>query len=216
MATTKNLLFAFLLFALLFNISSCVLLPAQKVETDDFNRCSEMSKWRAIYVEGYFGEFQGIDGGYESQYPSGEFIFSNQPNAKTGFKVQIIIKDYGMNGSEKANRMEYKSDDKNNKQIFYDNNGQAINPNARVRITGYKLRDDGCTIRVQKIENCNSKFDLWFCCQHERLGFEMYQAQTPMAINNKGEGYEMAVKEHVAGGHRIDVRDTWRYFRLTQ
>jgi hypothetical protein len=37
-----------------------------------------------------------------------------------------------------------------------------------------------------------------------------------MAINDKGEGYEMAVKEHVAGGHRIDVRDTWRYFRLTQ
>ena len=153
MSTVKSFLFVLSVLVLLFNLTSCSLLPSQKVEADDVGRCSQTSEWRTIYVEGHFGESRGMNGGYENRHPSGVFIFSNQPGAKTGFEVYVPVVIYNTDGAtEKANKFEYKEDDKNIKQIIYDNNEQVINPNDRVRITGYKLTDDGCTIKVQKIE----------------------------------------------------------------
>jgi hypothetical protein len=145
MSAIKNLLFVFLVFALLFNMTSCSFVSAKKVEEGDYSRCT-ISSWRKVYAEGYFGKFIGIEGGVHSEYPHAKLVFSAQPGAEFGFEVDVLLA--AGNNIGKANKM--RSGGYGSPVSFYDNNEQVIEANNRVRITGYMIR--GCLIKVEKIE----------------------------------------------------------------
>lgn len=147
--STKNLA----LVCILLGTASCSL-PATRAELNTSDGCPQATKYRPIYVEGYFGVDSekgiSVDAGYEAMYPYAKFTFSSEPGAKTKLQVNVLVANQGNNGPERTSRTELPLSRSQSEWPIYDSRGVEISFRDRVRSTGFMI--DPCVFKVEKIE----------------------------------------------------------------